>query len=173
MYSANALRSTASERSSDLPTWEQAESELQAAGLGQLGFETAENDLVLREWFLGATGRTTLTHTVDGVATTIPLDAEYDGSVAVIESAASDGERLAVAGQGLGPYVGLSVTEDLETWTNFELVSQTPPGVPAGFVMAPNNPEVSVSEWGWIVTGSPQLVGVDTDALVSLGLLGP
>lgn len=153
-------------------TWEQADAELQAAGLQQLGFETAEADPVLREWFLDTTRGNSLTHTVDGVVTTVPFDGEFGGSVTDIQSVASDGERLAVAGPGDGPYVVVSVTEDLETWTTIELVDANPADVPAGFVLAPDNAEVTVSEWGWALIGSPYLIGVDPDYLVSLGLLG-
>jgi hypothetical protein len=152
-------------------TWEEADAELQTVGLQQLGFETAEADPVLRRWFLDASPTQFLTHTVNGVTTEIPFDG-FGGETTDIQSIDSNGERLAVAGPGEGPHVVVSVTEDLETWTAIELVDPNPPGVPAGFVLAPANAEVTVSDWGWAVIGTRNLFGVDPDYLVSLGLIG-
>jgi hypothetical protein len=153
-------------------TWEQADSEIQAAGLGLLGYETAENDPVLREWFLGATRRPILTHAVDGVVTEIAMD-EFRSPVTEIETVASDGERFAVAGAGDGPDWIIAVTEDLETWTTETLIEPTPEGLPAAFVFAPNNDnlDLTVSDWGWALVAEPHLHGIDPGYLVSLGLL--
>jgi len=156
-----------------LPTTaEEAEHELRAAGLEQLGLEVAEGDPVLRDWFLGATAVAQLRHTIDGVI----VDTTSLEAVALplrdVQTVVSDGERLVVAGMGMGPFGVVAVTRDLRTWTTHVLVDPTPAGAPDGSVFAPDNAEVSISEWGWMVLGSPYLIGLDPEYLVGLGLIG-
>jgi hypothetical protein len=121
-------------------TWEQAESELQAAGLGQLGFETAENDLVLREWFLGSTGVSALSHTVGGVSVETVAFEELDVPLRDVQSIDSDGERLAVAGMGEGPYGVVAVTDDLRTWTTHVWSTRPQRGRPMALCSRPTMP---------------------------------